>query len=63
MTKAAGHCPGRREDVVEAGPEHQLASPPATWQEHYHNVSDSGLDTWREGNALARELPAHEIGH
>jgi len=49
--------------VVEAGPEHQLASPPATWQEHYHNVSDCGLDTWREGNALARELPAHEIGH
>ena len=29
----------------------------------YHNVSDCGLDTWREGNALARELPAHEIGH
>ena len=28
------------------------------------NVSDCGLDTWREGgNALARELPAHEIGH
>ncbi|MFZ0189935.1 MAG: hypothetical protein WAL72_23685, partial [Streptosporangiaceae bacterium] len=26
----------------------------------YHNVSDCGLDTWREGNALARELPAHE---
>ncbi|HEX9624154.1 MAG TPA: hypothetical protein VF979_07230, partial [Streptosporangiaceae bacterium] len=22
----------------------------------YHNVSDCGLDTWREGNALAREL-------
>jgi hypothetical protein len=29
----------------------------------YHNVSDCGLDTWREGNTLARELPAHEIGH
>ena len=29
----------------------------------YHNVSDCGLDTWRESNALARELPAHEIGH
>jgi hypothetical protein len=29
----------------------------------YRNVSDCGLDTWREGNALARELPAHEIGH
>jgi hypothetical protein len=29
----------------------------------YHNVSDCGLDSWREGNALARELPAHEIGH
>ena len=27
----------------------------------YHNVSDCGLDTWREGNTLARELPAHEI--
>ena len=26
-------------------------------------VSDCGLDTWREGNTLARELPAHEIGH
>ena len=29
----------------------------------YHNVSDCGLDTWREGNTLARELPAHAIGH
>ena len=29
----------------------------------YHNVSDCGLDTWREGNTLARELPAHEVGH
>ena len=29
----------------------------------YHNVSDCGLDSWREGNTLARELPAHEIGH
>ena len=29
----------------------------------YHNVSDCGLDTWRESNTLARELPAHEIGH
>jgi hypothetical protein len=29
----------------------------------YHNVSDCGLDTWREGSTLARELPAHEIGH
>ncbi|HKA97742.1 MAG TPA: hypothetical protein VKD66_15855, partial [Streptosporangiaceae bacterium] len=29
----------------------------------YRNVSDCGLDTWREGNTLARELPAHEIGH
>ena len=29
----------------------------------YHNVSDCGLDTWREGNPLAPELPAHEIGH
>jgi hypothetical protein len=29
----------------------------------YHNVSDCGLDTWRESNDLARELPAHEIGH
>ncbi len=29
----------------------------------YRNVSDCGLHTWREGNALARELPAHEIGH
>src|ERR1035438_3630666 len=29
----------------------------------YRNVSDCGLDTWREGNALARELPAAEIGH
>jgi len=27
------------------------------------NVSDCGLGTWREGSALARELPAHEIGH
>ena len=29
----------------------------------YHTVSDCGLDTWRESNTLARELPAHEIGH
>jgi hypothetical protein len=29
----------------------------------YRNVSDCGLNTWREGNTLARELPAHEIGH
>jgi hypothetical protein len=29
----------------------------------HHNVSDCGLDTWRESNTLARELPAHEIGH
>src|SRR5216684_74619 len=144
LTKTAGHCPERREDLVEAESERQLADPPATWQEHwfdhrqllrlyhsdehcaiyvdpgvrraevrwlprfinvtwqyskatygdafgfdpriysihhagrhggghagyyvspvhdYHNVSDCGLDTWREGNALARELPAHEIGH
>ncbi len=29
----------------------------------YRNVSDCGLDTWQEGNTLARELPAHEIRH
>jgi hypothetical protein len=29
----------------------------------YHNVSDCGLDRWRESEPLARELPAHEIGH
>jgi hypothetical protein len=34
----------------------------------HHNVSDCGLDSWREGNGfapnhLAPELPAHEIGH
>jgi hypothetical protein len=29
----------------------------------YHNVSDCGLENWRESNPLARELPAHEIGH
>ena len=29
----------------------------------YHNVSDCGLNTWREREPLARELPAHEIGH
>jgi hypothetical protein len=29
----------------------------------HHNVSDCGLDTWRESNTLAPELPAHEIGH
>jgi hypothetical protein len=29
----------------------------------YRNVSDCGLDTWRERNTLAPELPAHEIGH
>src|SRR3974390_1039776 len=29
----------------------------------YHNVSDCGLDTWREGNTLAPDLPAHEIAH
>ncbi len=29
----------------------------------HRNVSDCGLDSWREGNALAPELPAHEIGH
>ena len=29
----------------------------------YRNVSDCGLDTWGEGNTLACELPAHEIGH
>jgi hypothetical protein len=144
LTKTAGQRPDRREDLVEAEPEGQLAEPPATWQEHwfdhrqllrlyhsdehcaiyvdpdvrraevgwlprfinvtwqyskatygeafgsdpriysihhavrhggghagyyvsavhdYHNVSDCGLDTWREGNPLARELPAHEIGH
>ena len=144
LTKTAGQCPERWEDLVEAESERQLADPPATWQEHwfdhrqllrlyhsdehcaiyvdpdvrwaevrwlprfinvtwqyskatygdafgfdpriysihhagrhggghagyyvspvhdYHNVSDCGLDTWREGNALARELPAHEIGH
>lgn len=144
LTKLAGQCPERWEDLVEAESERQLADPPATWQEHwfdhrqllrlyhsdehcaiyvdpgvrraevrwlprfinvtwqyskatygdafgfdpriysihhagrhggghagyyvspvhdYHNVSDCGLDTWREGNALARELPAHEIGH
>jgi hypothetical protein len=27
------------------------------------NVSDCGLGTWRENEPLARELPAHEIGH
>jgi hypothetical protein len=29
----------------------------------YHNVSDCGLDSWRDSEYLARELPAHEIGH
>ncbi len=29
----------------------------------YHNVSDCGLDSWRHSEYLARELPAHEIGH
>jgi hypothetical protein len=29
----------------------------------FHNVSDCGLDSWRESDSLARELPAHEIGH
>ena len=29
----------------------------------HRNVSDCGLDTWREGSTLAPELPAHEIGH
>jgi hypothetical protein len=29
----------------------------------FHNVSDCGLDSWRESEPLARELPAHEIGH
>jgi len=29
----------------------------------HHNVSDCGLDNWRVDNDLARELPAHEIGH
>jgi hypothetical protein len=29
----------------------------------HHNVSDCGLENWREGNTLAPELPAHEIGH
>ena len=29
----------------------------------FHNVSDCGLDSWRDSNDLARELPAHEIGH
>jgi hypothetical protein len=29
----------------------------------HHNVSDCGLDTWRETSYLAFELPAHEIGH
>jgi hypothetical protein len=29
----------------------------------HHNVADCGLENWRENNALARELPAHEIGH
>jgi hypothetical protein len=29
----------------------------------HRNVSDCGLDSWREGNPLAPELPAHEIGH
>jgi hypothetical protein len=29
----------------------------------HHNVSDCGLDSWRESEPLAPELPAHEIGH
>ncbi len=29
----------------------------------HHNVSDCGLDSWRDSNPLAPELPAHEIGH
>jgi hypothetical protein len=29
----------------------------------HHNVSDCGLDSWRQNNTLAPELPAHEIGH
>jgi hypothetical protein len=29
----------------------------------HHNVSDCGLDGWWESEPLARELPAHEIGH
>jgi len=29
----------------------------------HHNVSDCGLDGWWESEHLARELPAHEIGH
>jgi hypothetical protein len=29
----------------------------------HHNVSDCGLDSWRQNNPLAPELPAHEIGH
>jgi hypothetical protein len=35
LTKAAGHCPGRREDLVEAEAQRQLADPPATWREHW----------------------------
>jgi hypothetical protein len=29
----------------------------------HHNVSDCGLENWRQGNPLAPELPTHEIGH
>jgi hypothetical protein len=35
LTKTAGQCPQRREDLVGAEPERQLADPPATWQEHW----------------------------
>ena len=35
FTKTAGQRPDRREDLVEAEPEGQLAEPPATCQEHW----------------------------
>jgi hypothetical protein len=33
--RTVGECRERREDLVEAEPERQLADPPATWQEHW----------------------------